>query len=389
MNTARPGVPVEFPSKYLSSRTTPDQAQKPMDTADNLKALTDNLLLQNYAPAAVLTNDQGDILYISGRTGKYLEPAAGKVNWNIFAMARDGLGYELTTAFHKVLREKTTHTLSKITVGTNGGKQTVNVTVQYIQEPETMRGLVLVVFMDVAQESLPAANTKTTRFTLSAKTHIAELENELERTRSEVHNVREEMQTSQEELRSTNEELQSTNEELQSTNEELTTSKEEMQSMNEELQTVNQELQAKVDELSHISNDIKNLLDSTDIATLFLDSSMRVRRFNSRTGKMTQLIGGDVGRPITDIASELLYAELVDDAHAVLETLVSIEKQIHLSGEQWFAVRVLPYRTLGNMIDGVVITFTDITVSKTLEAELRATEARLRGMLEESGAPAE
>ncbi|MBL7991867.1 MAG: PAS domain-containing protein [Candidatus Kapabacteria bacterium] len=382
---SRSDVPVEFPSKYISSRTT-DLAQKPMDTADNLKALTDNLLLQNYAPAAVLTNDQGDILYISGRTGKYLEPAAGKVNWNIFAMARDGLGYELTTAFHKVVREKTTHTLSKITVGTNGGTQTINVTVQYIQEPETMRGLVLVVFMDVPQEPLLAASTKPTRFTSSAKNRVMELERELERARAEVQSIREEMQTSQEELRSTNEELQSTNEELQSTNEELTTSKEEMQSMNEELQTVNQELQAKVDELSHTSNDIKNLLDSTDIATLFLDNSMRVRRFNSRIGKMTKLIVGDVGRPITDIASELLYAELIDDARSVLETLVSIEKQIHLSGEQWFAVRVLPYRTLGNMIDGVVITFTDITVSKTLEAELRATEARLRTMLGESGA---
>lgn len=128
---SRSDVPVEFPSKYISSRIT-EQLQKPMDTADNLKALTDNLLLQNYAPAAVLTNDQGDILYISGRTGKYLEPAAGKVNWNIFAMARDGLGYQLTTAFHKVVREKTTLTLSRITIGTNGGTQTVNVTVQFI-----------------------------------------------------------------------------------------------------------------------------------------------------------------------------------------------------------------------------------------------------------------
>lgn len=387
-NVTLPRVHFEFPSKLISSRTA-DLAQKPMDTSDNLKALTDNLLLQYYAPAAVLTNDQGDILHISGRTGKYLEPAAGKVNWNIFAMARDGLGYELTTAFHKVIREKTTLTLSRITVGTNGGTHTINVTVQYIQEPTSMRGLVLVVFMDVPQESLLAANTKPTRFTSSAKNRVAELERELERARNEVQNMREEMQTSQEELRSTNEELQSTNEELQSMNEELTTSKEEMQSMNEELQTVNQELEAKVKELSYTSNDIKNLLDSTDIATLFLDNSMRVRRFNSRIGKMTKLIVGDVGRPITDIASELLYAELIDDAHAVLETLVSIEKQIQMSDKQWFAVRILPYRTLGNMIDGVVITFTDITISKTLEAELRATEARLRGMLGESGTATE
>ena len=185
------------------------------------------------------------------------------------------------------------------------------------------------------------------------------------------------MQTSQEELKSTNEELQSTNEELQSTNEELTTSKEEMQSMNEELQTVNHELQVKVDDLSRTNNDMKNLLDSTDIATLFLDNALCVRRFTSQTTKITQLIASDVGRPITDIASDLFYPELAEDVRQVLRTLVSAEKQVAARDGRWFAVRILPYRTLENMIDGVVITFVDITVSKTLEAELRQTQADL------------
>jgi len=173
------------------------------------------------------------------------------------------------------------------------------------------------------------------------------------------------MQISQEELKSTNEELQSTNEELQSTNEELTTSKEEMQSMNEELQ-------AKVDELSHVNSDMKNLLDSTDIATLFLDNTLRVRRFTAQTSKITQLLLADVGRPITDIASALLYPQLADDTREVLRTLVKVDRQIPLPNGDWFGTRILPYRTLENMIDGVVITFTDITTSKKLEAELRA-----------------
>jgi two-component system CheB/CheR fusion protein len=201
---------------------------------------------------------------------------------------------------------------------------------------------------------------------------LAELKQQLEDARHEAQSVREEVQTSQEELKSANEELQSTNEELQSTNEELTISKEEMQSMNEELQMVNSELQAKMDELSHANSDMKNLLDSTDIATLFLDNSLRVRRFTSQTSKITSLIPGDIGRPITNIASALLYPELADDAREVLRTLIKVEKQILLPNGDWFAVCILPYRTLENMIDGVVITFTDITVSKKLEAELRS-----------------
>jgi two-component system CheB/CheR fusion protein len=160
------------------------------------------------------------------------------------------------------------------------------------------------------------------------------------------------MQTSQEELKSANEELQSTNEELQSTNEELTTSKEEMQSMNEELQTVNNELQTKVDELFQTGNDMKNLLESTNIATLFLDEALNVRRFTSQTSKIIKLIPGDVGRPITDVASDMAYPELAGDVREVLRTLFPIEKSVAASHGRWFLVRIMPYRTLENRIDG-------------------------------------
>jgi two-component system CheB/CheR fusion protein len=179
------------------------------------------------------------------------------------------------------------------------------------------------------------------------------------------------MQTSQEEL-------QSTNEELQSTNEELTTSKEEMQSMNEELQTVNHELQSKVDELSQASDDMKNLLNSTHIATLFLDNELRVRRFTTETTGIIKLIAGDAGRPITDLVNDLNYPELADDAREVLRTLVAHERQVAAKDARWFMVRVMPYRTQDNRIDGVVITFVDLSEQKTLEATLREALAALK-----------
>ena len=368
--------PVEFPSSFfpaLARTRVQLLTQKP---APSVQTLAEQLLLAHYAPAAALTSDKGDIFYISGRTGKYLEPAAGKANWNIFAMAREGLRYELTVAFQKALRQKDAVLLKGVQVRNNGGVQAVDVTLQPIAEPEALRGMVMIVFTDVAVPLERASPGKTAKASVHSA-RAAELERELEKARHELQITREEMQTSQEELKSTNEELQSTNEELQSTNEELTTSKEEMQSMNEELQTVNQELQAKVDELSRAANDMKNLLDSTNVATLFLDEALNVRRFTSQTSEIIKLIPGDAGRPITDIASDMVYPGLAGDAREVLRTLVSIEKPVTASDGRWFLVRIMPYRTLENRIDGVVITFTDVTVSKTLEAELRKTQATL------------
>jgi len=362
---------VEFPAAFSASRkkTSP----KPLNSAPSLQSMADQLLLQTYSPAAVLTNDKGDILYISGRTGKYLEPAAGKANWNIFAMARQGLRYELSSAFQKALQQKSAATLRNLSVDTNGGTQVVNVTLQPVREPQALKGLMMIVFKDV--ESLPSIKKsgQASKPASQSAHKVAGLEREVEQAHQDLQTTREEMQSSREELKSTNEEMQSTNEELQSTNEELTTSKEEMQSMNEELQTVNHELQSKVDDLSLVSNDMKNLLDSTDVATLFLDNELCVQRFTSQTSKVTKLIAGDVGRPITDISSELFYPEMTEDVRQVLRALISKETQIKTGDGRWFSARILPYRTLENRIDGVVITFTDITVSKNLEATLQET----------------
>jgi two-component system CheB/CheR fusion protein len=363
---------VEFPPALVPRQYSP----KASPPATNLQMLADNLLLQNYSPPAVLVNDKGDILYISGRTGKYLEPAAGKVNWNIFAMAREGLRYELDGLFQKALRQREPVALRELAIKTDGEMQVVDVTVQTIEEPEALRGSVMIVFRDV--ERLPEMKMAGQGRRSSAKgtAALARLEQEFQQARQELRTARDEMQIFQEEARSANEELQSTNEELQSTNEEL-------QSTNEELQTVNQELSAKMGDLSQANNDMRNLLDSTELTTLFLDNALKVRLFTTGSNKIFKLIRGDVGRPITDISSELFYSDLADDARKVLRTLLSYEKEVSTQDGNWFLARIMPYRTTESMIDGVVITFVDITVAKRLEAELRQTQAGLRQQMTE------
>jgi two-component system CheB/CheR fusion protein len=376
----QPGAPVEFPSVIARpGRMEQGPAARPaVGTPPNLAALTDALLLLRFSPAAVLATAQGDIVYISGRTGKYLEPATGKANLNLFAMARDGLAGILPEAFARAVRSQTVVELKALKLGSNGGTKIVDVTVQPLAEPAALRGMVLVVFTDIA--TLPPAG-KPLGKAQRARGHAeraSALEQELQHSREELHSTHEEMQTSQEELKSTNEELQSTNEELQSSNEELTTSKEEMQSMNEELQTVNHELTAKVDEFSRVSDDMKNLLNSTDIATLFLDGEHKVRRFTTQAADIIKLIPGDVGRPITDLVTTLDYPALTADVGEVLRTLIFHECKVPAGPGQWFRVRIMPYRTQDNRIDGVAITFTDISASKALETTLREALAVLQ-----------
>ncbi|WP_232834756.1 chemotaxis protein CheB [Rhodoferax ferrireducens] len=382
-------LPVGFPSSFIQHQSRPwsDVAldHGDLSSAPNLQLLVEKMVLQHYAPAAVLVTSQGEMLYFSGKTGKYLEPASGKPSLNLFAMARDGLNQALSEVFHRAVRDKTVAKLKNVKVDGSGIKQYVDVVVQPLEEPAAVRGMAFVVFNDVAA---PPRRQKRSTADMGAGDglRMEALAQELQQSREDAKATREEMQTSQEELKSTNEELQSTNEELQSTNEELTTSKEEMQSMNEELQTVNHELQAKVTELSRASNDMKNLLDSTEIATLFLDESLNVRRFTPQTTHLIKLIPGDTGRPITDIVTDLNYPEMVPDAREVLRTLVFREKDVPATDGRWFKVRIMPYRTQENRIDGLVITFSDITTSKTLELELCATQARLQAHMGHSEA---
>lgn len=373
-------LPVDFPAAFVLSHpgwggaTSPQQGDIP--SGPNLQVLVEKLVLQQYAPAAVLVTDQGDMLYFSGKTGKYLEPASGKPSLNLFAMARDGLNQALSEAFHRAVREKTAAELENVKITGNGLAHYVNIVVQPLEEPVALRGMVLIVFNDIVTPRRKKPRGVGDQLVVDGS-RMEALVQELQQSREEAKSTREEMQTSQEELKSTNEELQSTNEEL-------TTSKEEMQSMSEELQTVNHELQAKVTELSRASNDMRNLLDSTEIATLFLDEALNVRRFTAQTTRIIKLIPGDTGRPITDIVTDLNYPDMVTDACEVLRTLVFRKKDVSTADGRWYKVRTMPYRTQENRIDGLVITFSDITVSKKLELALFVTQARLQTLMENS-----
>lgn len=365
----------DFPIKVMPdtalAKPLTDRAQFMTTSIPNLQVLADQILLQNYAPAAVMVTPAGDILYISGRTGKYLEPAAGKANWNLFAMAREGLGHKLEIAIKNAQNQAEPVYVPNVTIGANGGAQTINLTVQQISTDNALRGSLMVIFTDV----LPRTKSR------SASGNQKALELEIQHGHEQIQSLREEMQSSHEELKSANEELQSTNEELQSTNEELTTSREEMQSLNEELQTVNAELQSKVEDLSWVNNDMENLLNSTEIATVFLDDELHVRRFTDYSTHLFKLIPSDVGRPLSDVVTDLDYAALQDDARKVLKTLVFIEKEVATKDSRWFKVRIMPYRANDNMIDGVVITFVDTTNSKQVEVGLESTQKELEKSL--------
>ena len=368
-NLARQRLPTYFPTKVsLASPPTPSDTRE-VSMTGKIQSHVEQLLLQKYSPAAALLNQDGDILYINGRTGAFLEPAAGKANWNIHAMAREGLRYELAGLIKQALQSESVVRLKGLVVRDHLGQSLgVDLSAEALSQPESLRGMVFVTFSSVPL----VAEARRGR---SPNPKVLELEQQLAQARNEIQAVRDEMQTSREELKSANEELQSTNEELQSTNEELTTSKEEMQSLNEELYTVNAELQSKVDDLSLVNSDMKNLLNSTDIATIFLDSDLRIRRFTAPATQIYKLIQTDLRRPLSDIVNDLDYPGLETDALEVIRSLVFSERQVPTKTGRWYNVRIMPYRTVENVIDGVVVTFINITESKLLEAQLRQIQS--------------
>ena len=364
---------MDFPNSFSPSiKRTHEDGAAIMETG-NIQTFADQLLLQSFAPASVLINLEGDILYITGRTGKYLEPAAGKANMNIYSMAREGLRNVLLKSIRKAKQSSETIILRNVKVGSLESNQFVDVTIQPVKRPEAFKETIMVVFSEAASRNQIIRKPRSKREEQTESSHEKELESELQKALEELQSNREEMQTSQEELKSINEELQSANEELQSTNEELITSKEEMQSLNEELQTVNGELQNKVTEYMESNNDMKNLLNSTDIATLFLDRNLNIRRYTDQLTKLFKLRTSDIGRPFTDIVSVLQYPEIAENSKEVLQTLIYREKEITTRDKRWFNVRIMPYRTFDERIDGVVLTFIDITFAKKLESELKET----------------
>ncbi len=355
-----------FPPMSSLNKKTPSPPSKvpPKESTNTLQSAADHMLLQCYAPAAVVVNADADIVYISGRTGKYLEPAAGKANWNIYAMAREGLREALYTALQQETDEAEPLELTGVPVKTDAGTQTVDVSIQAIRDNDALKDMTMVVFRDAPTPGPGAGSPPALGEESNQTTESQRYQKEIERLRLQATYTREKLQAS-------NEQLQSTNEELQSANEELTTSKEEMQSMNEELQTINSELQTKLDDLALAQSDMQNVLNSIEIAVLFLDKDLNVRRYAERATAIINLRESDIGRPLSDLTSSLRYPELEEDARKTLDNLTISEKQITTNDDRWFSVKIIPYRRLDNVIDGVVITLVDITDTKNLESSLR------------------
>jgi len=343
------------------------------------RELTEQVILNRIAPSSVLVNRDGDILYIHGRTGLYLEPSAGEVGVNnIFKMARDGLRHELSMAFKRVVITKETVQGFGLRVKTNGHFTKVDFIICIAQEDKLndKEELYLISLAESREQKSLSIEKREEQGDFNIKDSNLEIEilrKELLDKENYLQGANEELETSNEELKSSNEEMQSINEELQSTNEELETSKEEMQSINEELTTVNSELSSKLTDLSRANNDMNNLISGTGIATIFVDFSMQILRFTPAATRIVNLISTDVGRPIGHILSNLEnYDRLLEDIQMVMDTLIPKEMTVQTKDHSWYTLRILPYRTLENIIEGAVITFVDITETHNAEVKIKA-----------------
>jgi two-component system CheB/CheR fusion protein len=330
---------------------------------DNLQALADQVLLQSFSPSAVLVNAAGDILYTSGRTGLYLEPAAGKANWNIHVMLRPTLRAPLALALNQALQTLGPVVLKNLPLDETSQAE-VQVTVCPLDTPTPLAHTAMVVFREV----VPISSERKLNFS------DGKVMGGLPAEPNDLQILQVAMQTSQGQLTAINDALKIANEELQLSNEELTTSKEEAQSMNEELQTINSELQTRLDDLALAQSDMQNLLNSTDIATLFLDNDFNVRRYTEKAVDIFHLREVDVGRPLSDLTNILSYPDLQADVKATLLALTPCTKSVAASDGRWFSVRIMPYRTLANAVNGAVLTFVDISTAKALELSLRESQ---------------
>src|SRR5262245_37336439 len=378
---AAPPIALRLPERATQPQTARPWASRVSagDSHGPVSAL-ERMLLDNYAPAWVIIDSQAESVYFSRRTGRFLEPAVGVPSADIIGMARKGLRLDLRTAIHKAVKTGQPVVHERVSVETNGDVQLINLVVRPLAEMGHDPTLFLVVFQELG---LPKSREEAQRDGAAPDLgdHVVQqLESELRTTKEHLQATIEEVETSNEELKSSNEELLSTNEELQSANEELEISKEELVSVNEELETINSELNKKVEELDSVNSDLQNLFQSTQIPTLFLDNNLRIKRFTEDATAVFRLIETDVGRPITDIAPGF-EGDIVSELKEVQRTLGMKERQVSLADRSaTYLMRVLPYRRLGNVIDGLVVTFLDVTqLNRALEQQ-----ARLASIVESS-----
>jgi two-component system CheB/CheR fusion protein len=373
---------LEFPSLQRTASAVGPAAtpHRPLSGGEaGIANLADRIVLDHHAPAYVVINDKSDVVYASSRTGRYLELPSGEPNVNVINMARSDLRLALRAAIHQASAERRVVVRDHIPLYVDGDARWIRLVVRPMLEAGPDAGMLLVLFEEL---DAVAAHDRVA-IPDAAEPIVQQLENELRLTKENLQATVEALETSNEELKSSNEELMSMNEEFQSANEELETSKEELQSINEELATVNTDLKHKIEELARANNDIKNYLDSTQIATIFLDRALCVKNFTPAISDIFRLLPSDLGRPLTDIAPQIAYDDLVQDVESVLSTLAPIERHLQTAEGEWYILRMLPYRTVDDLNDGVVMTFVNIGALKQAEEEIRRLNRALQGRVME------
>lgn len=355
---------LQFPALQVEPRPVRPHVQDRPQLPPRLAELAQSFLLRRYALACVVINRNYEVLHFAGPTEDYLIQPGGPPTHDLLALARPGLETKLRVVIQRAIRQNTPQSIKDVMMQRAGITHRVNIEVEPLTQTKQTEGLLLISFQE---QPTPTAETKVEsriRVQTADLDMVRQLEQELETTREDLQSTIEELESSNEELKASNEEIMSMNEELQSANEELETSKEELQSLNEELSTVNNQLQDKVHDLETINNDIANLLNCTDIATVFLDTALRIKRFTPSATELFKLIATDVGRPIGDVVRLFIDEDLQSDSERLLRDLTAREKEVRTHNGRWCVRRILPYRTLDNRIDGVVITFVDITERK-------------------------
>jgi two-component system, chemotaxis family, CheB/CheR fusion protein len=376
------GVPI--PDITLAARQNRARDERPAlaRTRERLSAADlHQRVLEQYAAPSVVVNEEHEIIHLSARAGRFLEYAGGEPSTNLLKAIRAELRLELRTALYQAAQQGTAVAAEGLVVHIDGRASKVDLTVRpVLRDGDTARGFFLVLFQEA--DGTEALQESATTSAVSSGDAARQLEDELIRLKAQLRLTVERHETQAEELKASNEELQAMNEELRSSAEELETSKEELQSVNEELRTVNQELKLKIEEQTQAADDIQNLINSTEIGTIFLDRTLRIQFFTPRARDIFNLIPADKGRPLSDISSRLVDPDLHLDVERVLSTLQLGEREVRTQDGHWFMMRLAPYRTANDRIDGVVMTFVDVNKRRQAEEALRVGEARLRSIVE-------